>query len=508
MDAPGHNCNADCIQVVQQGHIDGLQQAKNNEKLCKLPSYWLRFSGAVAAQSLQVHGRTIMSKSAGQVIRDYQNTRGQGAAADKTEPCDVLFDQLRQLGFEPQTRYCGNAVRAAGIPYRLPVMRVLSSPSESGRLLHALCDLLRQETPLTLALTDLGSGDIALHSLQVFCESLRSGLSRNGLTADGIGLCLHSHQVPLQAYSVIANSVLGNGPRYVFLDSLQMTRHCNPTVQAATDANWLFLWRQRRSPGVVLPAYGGVVRSACPLLSEEVAASVLPVGGVQVPASTAWLPIEFPLINFTDSVGRIEWRRLVPALTEAVQVAEQLHNHLVWSYPRQHADAHLHRRLAFALTGLGDLILQRGWCPGELESLNWLHGVVRRIKKELYAASALLARTSGALPAFARADPSIGLSAGPQRDIWRDRWRSAVQEAAVRHRNMLVLSPYSVLPAEPGCKPEFIDLLPVIRQADAWSFAPVAGFAGWSLVDYQRFHSRAWAVIQEHNARPVVAAGV
>ena len=449
-----------------------------------------------------------MLENAGQVIRDDEDIREQGAASGKRERSDVLFDRLRQLGFEPQTRYCGSAVSAAGIPYRLPVMRVLSSPSESGRLLSALCDLLRQETPLTLALTDLGSGDIALHSLQAFCESLRSGLSRNSLSAEGIGLCLHSHQVPLQAYSVIANSVLGNGPRYVFLDSLQMTRHCNPTVQAETDANWLFLWRQRKSPVAVLPAYGGVVRSACPLLSEEVAASVLPVGGVQVPASTAWLPIEFPLMNFTDSVGRIDWCRLVPALTEAVQVAEQVHNHLVWSYPRQHADAHLHRRLAFSLTGLGDLVLHRGWCPGDLESLNWLHGIVRRIKKELYAASVLLARTSGALPAFARADPSIGLSAGPQRDIWRNRWRSAVQEAAVRHRNMLVLSPYSVLPAEPECKPEFIDLLPVIRHADAWSFASVAGFTGWGIVDYQRFHRRAWAVIQEHNARPVVAAGV
>ena len=148
-----------------------------------------------------------MLENAGQVIRDYQDIREHGAASGKTELCDVLFDRLRQLGFEPLTRYCGNVVGAAGIPYRLPVMRVLRSPSESVRLLQALCDLLRQDTPLTLALTDLGSEDIALHSLQAFCESLRSGLSRNGLSAEGIGLCLHSHQVPLQAYSVIANSV-------------------------------------------------------------------------------------------------------------------------------------------------------------------------------------------------------------------------------------------------------------------------------------------------------------
>jgi hypothetical protein len=494
--------------VFQQGHIDDPQRATRNAKLYVLPGFCQRNSAAAAAQSLKVQGRTIMLQNAGLVMRGHDEITVNAGSPEAVNPCNALFHALRQLGFEPQTHYCGNQITTAGIPYLLPVMRVLSSPSDSGRLLRALSDLVRQQVPLTLALTDLGSGDTALQSMQNLCESLRSGLSGYGLSAEGIGLCLHSHQMPLQAFSVIANSVLGNGPRYVFLDSLQMTRHCNPTVQAETDANWLFLWRQRKSPAAVLPAYGGMVRSACPLLSEEVAASVLPVAGVQVPASTAWLPIEIPLTNFTDSVGHMDWPRLVPALTEAVRIAEQVHDHLAWPFPRQQADAHLHRRLAFSLTGLGDLVLRRAWCPANIDSLNWLSGIVQRIRRELYAASALLTQKTGPLPAFARADPSIGLSAGPQRDVWRSRWRTAVREAAVRHRNMLVLSPYSILPAEPDCKPEFMDLLPVIRHADAWSFAAVAGFTDWSIVDYQRFHRRAWAVIQGHNARGVIAAGV
>jgi hypothetical protein len=73
---------------------------------------------------------------------------------------------------------------------------------------------------------------------------------------------------------------------------------------------------------------------------------------------------------------------------------------------------------------------------------------------------------------------------------------------------MLVLSPYSILPAAPDCQPEFTDLLPVIGHADAWSFASGADLSGWSIAEYQRFHRRAWAVIQGHNARSVVAAGV
>jgi len=494
--------------VVQQGHFDWSAIGVGHDKLGKVPSYCQRNGAAVAAQSLKVQGRTIMLENAGQVIPEHHEFKVQGALPEAPEPCDALFCALRQLGFEPQTNYRGEQIATAGVPYLLPVMRVLNSPSESGGLLQALADLVRQKVPLTLALTDLGGGELALQSMQDLCESLGSGLSERGLSTEGIGLCLHSHQMPLQAFSVIANSVLGSGPRYVFLDSLQMTRHCNATVQAETDANWLFLWRQRASPAAVLPAYGGMVRSACPLLAEEVAASVLPVAGVQVPANTAWLPIEIPLTNFTNSVGDIEWRQLVLALTEAVQIAEQVHDLLVWSCPPQHADAHLHRRLAFSLTGLGDVVLRRTWCPADIDSLNWLSGVVMRVRRELYAASAKSAQKSGALPAFARADPSIGLSAGPQRDMWRSRWRSAVQEAAVRHRNMLVLSPYSVLPREPDCKPEFTDLLPVIRHADAWSFASPAGFPGWNIAEYQRFHRRAWAIIQRHNARPVVAAGV
>lgn len=452
-----------------------------------------------------------MLENAGLVVRDDHEIREigiSGTSAEATDCLDALFGELRQLGFKPQTHYCGKQVATAGIPYLLPVMRTLCSTFESGGLLKSLSDLVRREIPLTLALTDLGGGDTALQSMQRFCELLQFGLTGYGLSARGIGLCLHSHQMPLQAFSVIANSVLGKGPRFVFLDSLQMTRHCNPTVQNETDANWLFLWRERKSPAPVLPAYGGIVRSACPLLSEEVAASVLPVAGIQVPANTAWLPIEIPLTNFTDSLGQIEWRRLVSALTRAVQIAEQVHDHLAWSCPPQHADAQLHRRLAFTLTGLGDFVLRRAWCPAKLDSLNWLSDIVLRIRRELYAASALLAQKSGALPAFVRADPSIGLSAGAQRDIWRSRWRSAVRESAVRHRNMLVLSPYSVLPGAPDCKPEFTDLLPVIRHADAWSFACGADLSDWSIIEYQRFHRRAWAVIQGHNSRPVVAAGV
>ncbi len=450
-----------------------------------------------------------MLENTGQIARDDHEICGikvHGASA--ADPLDALFGKLRQLGFVPQTHYCGKQVAIAGVPYLLPVMRTLRSTFESGGLLKSLSDLVRREVPLTLALTDLGSGDAALQSMQHFCELLQFGLSGRGLSARGIGLCLHSHQMPLQAFSVIANSVLGAGPRYVFLDSLQMTRHCNQTVQDETDANWLFLWRQRKCDTPVLPAYGSTVRSACPLLSEEVAASVLPVAGVQVPSNTAWLPIEIPLTSFTDCRGRIEWRRLVPALADAVQIAEQVHDHLAWSCPPQHADAQLHRRLAFSLTGLGDLVLRRAWCPANLDSLNWLSDIVSRIRRELYAASALLAQKTGALPAFVRADPSIGLDDGPQREIWRSRWRSAVQESAVRHRNMLVLSPYSILPAAPDCQPEFTDLLPVIGHADAWSFASGADLSGWSIVEYQRFHRRAWAVIQGHNARSVVAAGV
>jgi hypothetical protein len=95
-----------------------------------------------------------------------------------------------------------------------------------------------------------------------------------------------------------------------------------------------------------------------------------------------------------------------------------------------------------------------------------------------------------------------------KKNDWDLRWRRAVQNSAVRHRNMLVMSPYSVLPSGAGAVGDFVDLLPVLHHADAFSFSRprLDGFR--SRDEFVNFHRRAWAVMQRRNAASLVAAGV
>jgi hypothetical protein len=212
------------------------------------------------------------------------------------------------------------------------------------------------------------------------------------------------------------------------------------------------------------------------------------------------------LVRMTQEMG-------VLALAEGVELAESVFERLHWPHPGQRADARLNRRLALSITGLGDLIARRGCNPRDHASLKWLSGIIVRIRRTLWHRSAMLARNNGCLPALLDADPSNGYPHNSQcdksrRDEWRRRWQAALETSAVRHRNMLVLSPYSVLPSGVSAANAYTDLLPVICQADAWSFADVPDFLGWNLHDYTAFHRRAWAVIRQSKSEPVVAAEV
>ena len=181
---------------------------------------------------------------------------------------------------------------------------------------------------------------------------------------------------------------------------------------------------------------------------------------------------------------------------------------LHWSQAGQLSDARQNRRLAISVTGLGDLILPRGLDPQDLDALRWLSAIVMRIRKILWHHSGQMARKYGCLPALCRSDPSNGWDDSAHRESWRHHWRIALEKSAVRHRNMLVLSPYSVLPSDGSCDAAYTDLLPAIACADAWSFADVPQAGNWNLSEYKTFHRRAWAVIQGRKTGTFVAAGV
>ncbi len=256
------------------------------------------------------------------------------------------------------------------------------------------------------------------------------------------------------------------------------------------------------------PVYGGLVRSTCRLLADEVAGGVIPAKSLLAPAGSAWLPFGMQVARFCCPAGTPDWTRLRLALRRLVDLADQLIPKLEWHDPRQCADAATNRRVAVCVTGLGDLLVRSGRSPKALENLNWLTELVRYIQRELSAQSSQLAARSEMLPALKQSNPVCGWSAGLDRDRWQQQWEIAVRDAAVRHRNLLVLSPSSVLPKhQPDCA-GFADLLPVLGFADAWSFDCGGQTRGFSLAQFRDFHRRARATIQGAQRASFIAAGV
>ncbi len=431
--------------------------------------------------------------------------RRQCAVADDLDTIDV---ELRDLGVVPPHRYGAHRSVVCGTAMGVSAREVLDRGDAGRAHLDRLCDLVGSGIPVNLSVKEFAGETSAIATWQRFCEVVRGALLQRSLTSGDLGLCVHSHQMPLEAYRLIADAVLGRGPRYVFLDSLQMSAHSNPTVTERAAANWSYLWRQRGVNRPVVPAYGGIVRSACPLLADEVAATMLPDRGVNVPNCTAWLPITLPLTAFTTSSGRIHWALLTTAMEKAVALAEQMYSQVHWHDEQQEQDARDNRRLAIIVTELGDIVQRRGDNPASLSCLRWLAGVVTRIRDELQAQSRQIATRNGPIPVLEQANHVGQWQAGPQRESWRRHWNEAVHSSALRHRNLLVISPYSVVPSATPSTAAYSDLLPVLAFADAWSFAAPPQFRGWDATQYRDFHRRARATIQGSHSASFVAAGV
>ncbi len=415
--------------------------------------------------------------------------------------------RLRALGLRPAMRSLGGWL-TGGVAERVSVQSTLQEDMTAAALLQRLYRYEQAGISVCLSPTEFGPGNAAIDSWREFCELLcREGRNR-GLTFEKLGFCVHSHQLPLEAFCVVPDSVFGPGPRFVFLDSLQMQPHCDQSVQERTSANWRFLWRCHRSPRAVLPVYGGFVRSACPLLSDEVATAVLPTNGLHAPVNSAWLSLELPLPNFMDQQGRLEDEKLVHAATCAVPAADELFDQVRWVSPMQKADARDNRRLGFILTGIGDAVLQGGGEPGDLRCLRRMARTIGRVRTALGAASAKLASQSGAVPSLARARPAGDWFDGSHRETWARHFEEACRRTATRHRNLLVISPYAVLPHGEECSVAFADLLPIISLADAWNFSAPPSFTGWNITQFKRFHCRARAIIQGSHSTSRIAAGV
>lgn len=430
----------------------------------------------------------------------WQPAAGAHANTARAEITALGFDLPKVSGINPSV--------GGGLSLPVSVSSIIADKFAAEAFLENLACLVAKNVLVCLQPEDFPDSYTPTDAWQLLCEAVADYLSKKKLPKRQLATCMHSHQIPLPAYCLIADSLFGRGRRYVFLDSLQMAAHRDPRIETRTSANWVFLWRQRNVGYPVIPVYGGFVRSACKLLADETATTIEPVASLLVPGGTAWTSVGLPITRFCTDAGSIDQQRLRDALRALVILADQLIDGSSWHNSLQQTDALTNRRLAVHISGLGDLLQTRGQHPGSLASLEWLTHLIRTIRSELLAASAKLAADRGALPALLDANPVGHWQEGAHRDRWQRYWRTAVSEAALRNRNLLVLSPASVLPSNGADSAAFTDLLPLLTLADAWSFACNAPTPGWTLAQFKDFHRRARAMIQASQHSSFVAARV
>ena len=425
-----------------------------------------------------------------------------GKAGGRLTSWQQLCREIAALGFDPPPD------EPAGAALAVPIAGIAAKDERATALFRQLGSILSSYGEVCLRVTDAGDGVDTIDTWQACCERIRTFAGLRGIEISRFSACMPAHLMPAESFRLISDSILGGGSRYLFLDSLQFEEHVDAETQRCARSVWTFLWRHRRAPRPLMPVYGGIVRSGCPLLSAEVATAVLPPHGMQVPEGSAWLPIGLSLTRFAGNDGRVDETRLARSLERLLPLADELIDNIEHACPRQRRDAALNRRLAVSISGFGDLVARRGEDPTELSCLTWLSELAALIRRVLQTESSRLAALREPVPALTPSDLTVEWRAGSSREAWQSVWRDALSKSAVRHRNLVVISPYAVLPRQARAQPGYADLLPLIGYADAWGFGNPHPFEGWKLRAFCRFHGRARAIIRGSDANSFVAAGV
>ena len=427
------------------------------------------------------------------------------AACSRREKLLRIAARLDELGFRPPSLVGNAGSMVSGMSLRLPVADIVLETPLAERFHSDLASRILKGIPVCLVATDFPRAVPAIRAWHQCCEHLGNELARRRLPSGGIAIGMHAHRMPLEAYWLIANAVLGRGTRYVFLDSLQMNQRDNPAISRHATRSWRFLWRQRSTSQPLLPVYGGLARSACSLLAHEVAAAVLPHTSLLVPRGSAWVALELSLPAFLNDDANINWPLLSRSITSMMPLADALHDVAQWASAAQQHDAIQNRRLAVELTGLGDIIHSSGRSPRAAGDIRWLLGVVKKVRDLLRRASASLAQKAPLLPALQEGNPVGAWSPSDHKERWQSEWQAALGRAALGHRSLMCLAPTSFIPAHTGATAEYAELLPALALADTWSFRARAAMDGWNLHQFTDFHRRARAVIQAAERASFVA---
>jgi len=255
---------------------------------------------------------------------------------------------------------------------------------------------------------------------------------------------------------------------------------------------------------LVLPS--AVVTSPCPLLPSESAQEFSPGACMQVPTHSAWIPLQLDLTDYADADGNVAKPDLAIALNACVDDGDRLHDQTSWSEPLIEYDSWLNRRLAIALRGWGDIVNRRGADPGSLQTLRDMEELAEWVSVTAHNRSRHLALGSNWCPALDEAGALVMQK--KQSRAWGRRWKKAVQDVAVRHRNLTTISPWDVFPRGKPADLRYTNLLPITRFADSLSFQCDVSISHWNVNDFKGFHERVSAIMRCNGGAGLVAKQV
>jgi hypothetical protein len=218
--------------------------------------------------------------------------------------------------------------------------------------------------------------------------------------------------------------------------------------------------------------------------------------------------MQVDLASFANRRGELNNRALREWLQHLVELGETSHDDEHWPTAAMRHDSWLNRRIAITVTGIGDLVKLRCMDPRSFTTLQELSGVLQEVRGVINDYSRQLALQTEYLPALELSVPSRGPGCDTVQLDWQKRWRKALDLAATRHRNMLAISPWSVFPSDEPADGRYGDLLPLLEFADACAFPAPPCLRHWNVNDYKHFHRRAWAILEQKDARQLFAEQV
>jgi hypothetical protein len=338
-------------------------------------------------------------------------------------------------------------------------------------LARSIAPLLRAGQRVCIDLDRALSGGRTPSQLALLLESaLPAALRGLGLAPSNLSLSFTVRAAASVDRLLALRRLAGlDGPRILL--KLPDTAPSAPEAATLWRAAWQ-LSRQHPEIQLVLARSAG---NACRLCGSEQPGAVLPGSGLAVPAGSAWLQIDLRVDQLRTS--RAATNEHVRMLRDLLRFADNLIDALDWGLPETAADARRQRRVAVRLQGIGQLVDDSGICPADARSAKRLAAQLRALRRVLDRESRLLALERGAFE---------GLDVQHLQARLAERFDAAtamrlIRRQSLRHRHLLMASPFALLP---GTQPRFpardyLNLVPALSVVDSigtYARPPSLGF--------------------------------